>query len=351
MSQTLIVKVGTKVLTDAAGDLDHSVINAIAGDIAALKRTGRHMVLVSSGAVGAGRPIVRLPPDLPETARRQVYAAVGQARLMALYGSAFAEHGLVCAQVLATKEDFRDRTHYFNMRSCFENLLHDDIVPIVNENDVVAVSELLFTDNDELAGLVASMLAADALLILSGIDGLLGAGGRVIREITPDNLEAAAAAINPGTSAGGRGGMVTKFAVAKKLMSQGIEVRIGPGRRPDPVERLLKGEDGTLFRPASKMLKAGKRRLAHSDGLARGAVTVDAPAAAKLVSGGSVSLLLVGVSGVNGGFARGDIVEILDPGGNRLGFGRAEISQAEAREKLGRSNAGILIHYDHMFIE
>lgn len=351
MSQTLVVKVGTKVLTNAAGDLDLLVINALAGEIAALKRDGHRIVLVSSGAVGAGRPVVQLPPGLPETPRRQVYAAVGQARLMALYGSAFAKHGLVCAQVLATKEDFRDQAHYFNMRSCFENVLRDNIIPVVNENDVVAVSELLFTDNDELAGLVASMLAADTLLILSSIEGLLGADGRVITEITPDSLGAAAAAVRPGTSSGGRGGMMTKFAIAKKLMAQGIEVRLGSGHGDRAIMNLRQGEAGTLFRPAAKMLKAGKRRLAHSDGLVRGAVTVDAAAAAKLASGGSVSLLPVGVTRVAGTFRRGDVVEILDPSGNRLGFGRAETNHDLAAQNLGRPNAGTLIHYDHMFIE
>jgi len=172
MYQRLVIKVGTNVLTRPDGRLDVTNISHLVDQVAALKAAGISLVLVSSGAVGAGRELLNTPADFGEVARRQVLSAIGQVRLMELYRQLFAGHNLHCAQVLATKGDFRDELHADNMLNCFRALLHDSVVPVVNENDVVAVTELMFTDNDELAGQVARMLEVDALVILSSVDGL-----------------------------------------------------------------------------------------------------------------------------------------------------------------------------------
>jgi glutamate 5-kinase len=246
----MVVKVGTKVLSRADGGLDEAYVRNLVAQISALKQKGVEVVLITSGAGGTGRGMLVLHKELDETAQKQVFAAVGQAKLMAVYGGFFAEHGYLCAQVLATKEDFRDQTHYDNMKNCFEALILESVVPIVNENDVVATTELLFTDNDELAGLVAKQLGADALVILTSVEGFL-ADGAVVPRIDVPQLSAMEAHLSDATSAGGRGGMRAKFAAAAELSRAGIAVHIAHGKQPDILARLLSGESvGTLFAPS-----------------------------------------------------------------------------------------------------
>jgi len=153
----VVVKLGTNVLTRTNGALDITSISHIVDQIVQLKQQGIEVILVSSGAVGAGRSAIQLSKNLNKIVQRQVYSAIGQIHLLNLYNNLFGNHQIFCAQVLATKEDFRDRTHYLNMKNCFQALLRDNVIPIVNENDVISVNELMFTDNDELAGLIASL--------------------------------------------------------------------------------------------------------------------------------------------------------------------------------------------------
>ncbi|MGI4734325.1 MAG: glutamate 5-kinase, partial [Janthinobacterium lividum] len=168
----LVVKIGSNVLTQPNGLPDEARLDELVTQIVGLKSQGCEVIVVSSGAVAAGRSLITLPPKTDAVRSRQLLAAVGQVKLLSLYAARLAEHGLLGAQVLVTKEDFRDRQHYLNMKNCFQELLQQNVIPIVNENDVISVTELMFTDNDELAGLVASMLNADALLILSNVDGI-----------------------------------------------------------------------------------------------------------------------------------------------------------------------------------
>ncbi|MGI4974611.1 MAG: glutamate 5-kinase, partial [Janthinobacterium lividum] len=186
----LVVKIGSNVLTQPNGLPDEARLDELVTQIVGLKSQGCEVIVVSSGAVAAGRSLITLPPKTDAVRSRQLLAAVGQVKLLSLYAARLAEHGLLGAQVLVTKEDFRDRQHYLNMKNCFQELLQQNVIPIVNENDVISVTELMFTDNDELAGLVASMLNADALLILSNVDGIFDGDpsrpeARVIRHIAP----------------------------------------------------------------------------------------------------------------------------------------------------------------------
>lgn len=234
--QSVVIKIGSNVLTRPDGRLDLTNISQLVDQVAALKRSGISLVLVSSGAVSAGREQVTVTSDTEEVARRQVLSAVGQVRLMGLYRQFFANHDLLCAQVLATKGDFRDDQHKTNMLNCFRALLRDEVVPVVNENDVVAVTELMFTDNDELAGLVARMLEVDTLVILSSVDGLFDgppatAGSRLVRRVRAGD-EAAAAFVQREKSSLGRGGMATKLRIAGETAAAGIPVLLGNGRRP-----------------------------------------------------------------------------------------------------------------------
>lgn len=246
MFRRIVIKVGTNVLTRPDGRLDVTNISHLVDQIATLKARGVALVLVSSGAVGAGRELLDMAEDTGEVARRQVLSAIGQVRLMELYRQLFAGHGLHCAQVLATKGDFRDDRHADNMLNCFRALLRDNVVPVVNENDVVAVAELMFTDNDELAGLAARLLNVDALVILSSVDGLFdgppeAATSKLIPEVRADD-QRVLDFVQETKSSFGRGGMATKLRVATATAAAGIPVLLGNGRRPDVLLQLLDHE-------------------------------------------------------------------------------------------------------------
>jgi glutamate 5-kinase len=355
MYKRIVVKVGTKVLSTDDNRLDADILTHLARQIASIAETGVEIVLVTSGAMGAGRALVHLKSS-DRIAEKQVLAAVGQVQLMSTYAAAFASRGRICAQVLATKEDFRDKAHYLNMRRCFENLLANGVIPVVNENDVVATTELLFTDNDELAGLVASQLNADAVIILTSVEGFVTGDprdpdSRVISEIRVDEIASYQKHIAPEKTTFGRGGMLTKFSIAKKLALQGIAVHFANGKRPQVLADMLAGKGvGTKFVPR-KQSSAEKRRLAYSEGLTKGAVRVNACTEEILRSNTKImSLLPVGVIKVGGDFSKGDIIEIHDEKGGRIGFGIAEYGAERARELMGKKRVRHLIHYDHMFI-
>ena len=244
----VIIKIGTKVLSREDGTLDERFLEHFVEQIVALRKRGMQIVLVTSGAVGAGKSLITLNDAKSETVRKQVFAAVGQVKLMTMYSEFFSKRGYFCAQVLATKEDFRDQEHYQNMQNCFEGLLLDNVIPIVNENDVVATTELLFTDNDELAGLVARQLKADGLIILTSTDGILDNAKSTVHEVDSSNVEQVAAYISPDTSTGGRGGMMSKFKTAVELSKEGIVVRVVDGRKPNILIESLDGiQTGTQF--------------------------------------------------------------------------------------------------------
>ncbi len=222
MSQykNIVVKVGTNVLTNEDGSLDLKVINSLVLQIANLKKSGVDVVLVSSGAVGAGKSICKMDHIQDEISRRQAYSSIGQVKLMGLYAEQFAQYGLVCAQVLATKEDFKGIEHYKNMFGCFESLKKDTVIPIVNENDVVSLTELMFTDNDELAALTAFMIKAEALIILTSVDGLYtDFDNKVLlgQYKKSESISELEKYVDEHKSSQGRGGMSSKIEVARRM--------------------------------------------------------------------------------------------------------------------------------------
>jgi glutamate 5-kinase len=355
MYKRIIVKVGTKVLSAEDGTLDVGVLKHLVGQVVAVKNKGIAVVLVTSGAMGAGRSLVALAA-LDGVAEKQVLAAVGQVKLMSMYAEFFTGENQICAQVLATKEDFRDKIHYLNMRTCFENLLAGGVVPVVNENDVVATTELLFTDNDELAGLVASQLNADAAVILTSVEGFLtgdpkDAASKVIPEIDFNAAGSYRKYISPDKTAFGRGGMLTKFHIAKKLTRQGIAVHFANGRRKNVLTDIVEGKNiGTKFLPRGRS-SAIKRRLAYSEGLTKGTVRVNTCAEDLLLSKTKImSLLPVGVISIEGDFSKGDIIAIVGEKGQKLGFGIAEYGASKAKALMGAQKARPVVHYNHMFI-
>ncbi len=344
----IVVKVGTNVLTTKDCLLNDAILASLAEQITAVKKTGTEVILVSSGAMAAGRAIVRPDRKLENVAARQVLAAVGQVELMHRYATLFKKHGGVCAQVLATKEDFRDRQHYLNMRDCFSSLLREKILPIVNENDVVSVSELMFTDNDELAALIASMVNADALLLLTSVDGIL-AGTETIRAVKSESDWKSH--IRPDMSSFGRGGMQTKCRNAQKLAALGIATHIARGTDRDVIPRLLAGEElGTVF-VARKAASSKKRWVAEGAGKEKGTIIVNMCARDVLASAEkAASLLPVGVTGIEGEFEKGDLVKIRDEKGADMGVGIAQYASGAARAAMGKKGQKALVHYDYLYL-
>ncbi|PHN04096.1 glutamate 5-kinase [Flavilitoribacter nigricans] len=352
----VVVKVGTNVLTRPDGLLDMTSISGLVDQIAELKRLGISVILVSSGAVGAGRSLLPLKEQTNKVVRRQVLSSIGQVRLMEIYRQFFLNHGLFCAQVLATKEDFRDRRHYLNMKNCFLALLRDQVVPVVNENDVISVTELMFTDNDELAGLVAAMINAEALIILSSVDGVLDgppdeAASRVIPEIDPADPKWEKF-ILPSRSSFGRGGMHTKFRIAGKAAKVGIATYIANGRRADVLPGIVQGENsGTLFRP-KEGVSGFKKWIAYNESTPKGKVRINAGAEEALRSPDRVtSLLPVGIEAVMGTFEKGDIIHILNEKEEIIGWGIAQYDYEKARSNVGKKGKKALVHYDYLYIE
>lgn len=351
--RTIVVKVGTNVITTKTGELDMATLENLTRQIARLTHQGIRVILVSSGAVGAGRSLIKLPANMAPVAARQVLASTGQIKLISTYSQLFSQHQLVTAQILVTKSDFRDRLHYQNMQRCFTALHQQHVIPIVNENDAVSVTELMFTDNDELSGLIASMMDVDGYIILSHVDGLfnLQAGNGTIIPVIDPATKHFHQYITPGKSEFGRGGMLTKCHIAHKLSRLGIAVHIANGRTPDILISILNGEPvGTKFLPL-RSTNAPKRWIANSEGHEKGAVTINKGAEAALVAGQRAnSLLPVGIESVEGNFLKGDIIKIFSADGHIIGYGMAQYSSERTLAVMKLKNQRPLIHYDYLYI-
>ncbi len=349
----IVIKIGTGVITknlpvpQGGSALDEEVIRGIVSQVAHLRKGGVEAVVVTSGAGAAGQALLKR--EISGHAKRQVASAIGQIELITLYKKFFDKAGYLSAQILVTKEDFRDRGHYANMKTCFENLLRENVIPIVNENDPIAASGVSFTDNDELAGLVASQLNAEAVIFLSSVPGVL-IDGAVVPEIYAHELDSYEKHIGE-KSKTGRGGMRTKFAIAKTLMAQGITAYIADGRAQSVIVAITDGKSvGTKFVPGKK-LSGVKRRLAHSDGLAAGVVYVNQGAEEALRSKTFKSLLPIGVLQIEGEFKKGDTIEIRNKDGKKIGSGVAKSGAKEARALVGTKGAKALVHYDYLFVD
>ena len=245
----IAVKVGSNVLTRRDGTLDITRMSAIVDQVADMHKRGTQVILVSSGAVASGRSEIRPSHTLDEVSSRQLYSAIGQAKLMGKYYTLFREHGITCGQVLTTKEGLDKEDHYLNQQRCMEVMLAEGVIPIVNENDTLSITELMFTDNDELSGLMAQMMQVNQLIILSNIDGIYDGHpadpeSRVIRTVmATDDMEQY---IQTGKSSHGRGGMLTKCHVARRVAAEGIPVVIANGKTEDILLHLIDQPDETI---------------------------------------------------------------------------------------------------------
>jgi glutamate 5-kinase len=357
MSQRIVVKIGSQVLCEASGALNREVMENLAGQIGGLAAQGHQLLLVSSGAVAAGSGVAgnRLQRIADPVARKQVLAATGQVRLMESWRALFELQGLPVAQILTSKSDFQTRRHYLNMRGCIEALLTAGFVPIVNENDVVAITELMFTDNDELAGLLAGMVNADLLCLLSTVPGVFDGDpddpATQCIETWDAALHQLEDIVQRGTSALGRGGMHSKLAIALKTAKLGTEVVIADGADPDVLVKVVGAQSaGTRF-PAQGEASSAKRWLASADGHATGWVTINAGAETALLDRSRLaSLLPVGIESIDGRFSSGDVIQIRNAAGQVLGCGRARYGHEEARQLMGKRGQKPLVHYDYLYL-
>ena len=353
----IAVKVGSNVLTRRDGTLDVTRMSALVDQIAELHKTGVEIILVSSGAVASGRSEVHSAKKLDSVDQRQLFSAVGQAKLINRYYELFREHGIAVGQVLTMKENFATRRHYLNQKNCMTVMLENGVIPIVNENDTISVSELMFTDNDELSGLIASMMDAQALIILSNIDGIYNGSpadptSEVIREIGQG--KDLSSYIQTSKSSFGRGGMLTKTNIARKVADEGITVIIANGKRDNILVDLIQHPESTLctrFIPSAEPVSSVKKWIAHSEGFAKGELHINYCATELLFSDKAVSILPVGITDVIGEFEKDDIVRIVDFGGKPIGVGKANCDSTQAREALGKHGKKPVVHYDYLYIE
>jgi len=341
----VVIKVGSRILTGEDGELNRDWMSALAAEVSTLRREGREVIIVSSGAVAAGRSLLGInerPRSIPQ---KQAAAAVGQPRLMREYEAAFLASGCRVAQILLTREDLADRQRFINARTTLETLLEFGIVPIINENDTVAVEEIKFGDNDNLSALVTNLVDAGLLVILTDLDGFYDADPRknpeaklipVVRAVTKE-LEKAAGGSG---STVGTGGMATKLAAAKKAGKSGAVTLIVNGTEPQIVSRLFNCEEcGTLVLPAAKSLTSRKHWIAFTL-RPQGRVYVDAGAGRVLRQEGR-SLLASGVVRVEGTFERGACIRVYDQEGIEFARGIADYSSSEAERIMGHKSLEI----------
>jgi glutamate 5-kinase len=363
----LVVKVGSALITAGGAGLDADRMNVLADQLSAVTREGRDVALVSSGAIVAGMARLGLrerPRSIPET---QAAAAVGQSALMQHYEAAFGRHGRMVAQVLLTRDDISARARYLNARNTLTTLLGHGVIPVVNENDTVAVDEIKMGDNDNLSALVAHLIDADLLVLLTDVDGLYSADP--LRDAHATKLDTIDA-ITPEIERlvwrdAGRvavGGMATKLQAAQKAAASGIPMVIASGREPDTLRRLLRGEPvGTYFPPRHDRLAARKRWIAFAVA-PQGRLLVDSGARQAMTAGGK-SLLPSGVVEIEGEFEAGEVVAVCAAGAEGAEFARGLVNfdagelrkirrakTVEIERLLGYKSFDEVIHRDNLVI-
>ncbi len=354
----IAVKIGSQVLTRKDGTLDITRMSAIVDQVAELHKKGIDIILVSSGAVASGRSEIKPQKKLDAVSQRQLFSAVGQAKLINRYYELFREHGISCGQVLTTKENFSSRRHYLNQKNCMTIMLENKVIPIVNENDTISVTELMFTDNDELSGLIATMMGMEALIILSTIDGIYNGNpndpeAEVIKEIYGEKQDLSQY-IQSEKSTFGRGGMITKYNIARKVAEEGICVIIANGKRDNILPELIKKESKqicTRFIPNEKTVSNVKKWIAHSEGFAKGEIHVNQGAKEALLGDKATSLLAVGITSIKGEFEKDDIVKIVDEQGVQIGVGRTGFDSIKVLEMIGKKGNKPIIHYDYLYLD
>ena len=356
MYNKVTIKIGSNVLANSEGGLNKSRVNELVAQIAKLHQSGKKIILVSSGAVACARGMVSFDKKTDHVSQRQLLSSVGQVKLMNLYTQLFDLHNIPIAQVLVTKQDFGSREHYLNMKNCVNALWDNGILPIVNENDAVSVTALMFTDNDELSGMMASMMGCKGLVILSNVDGIYNGhpdnkDAQVIPNIAADEKDLSQY-ISATKSDFGRGGMLTKCRVAQKSAMSGINVHIANGSRDGILIDLFKKASRirhTHFN-AGEGYPAIKQWIAYSEGFTKAEVEINIGALQALCSPKATSLLLAGVTNLKGDFEKGDLVKICNEKQQVIGIGKASYGKDKAQKHWKDSKYKPLVHYDYLYL-
>ncbi len=351
-AKRVVIKLGTSVLTSGIGNLDTDRMNTLCRQIIELRERNIQVLLVSSGAVGLGMGKLQLKKRPKALALLQACASVGQSILINTWQKSFDPHGITVAQILLTREDLRVRHRHNSIFNTIERLLSKGVVPIVNENDTVSAAEIKFGDNDTLSALVASIVNADMLFILSNIPGLMDMKGTgkvisVVDKIKPE-IEAMAQGTMQTTSVGG---MISKLSATKIAQRAGCGVIIGSGKADDFFKKLLKGENvGTYFIPSDKPVKSHKRWIAIQDNI-HGSLTIDANAANAILKSGK-SLLSAGITRSEGNYEKGDVVHILKSDSSVIAQGQIQIAADAIHELLQDStrSASVVVHRDNLVL-
>jgi glutamate 5-kinase len=358
----VVVKIGSAALTSPKGGLNLDSLSTIVADLAAMKQAGLEVVLVSSGAISTGRPFLTAGADKNDISYLQAASAIGQPILMAAYARELEKKSMLCAQVLLTHDDLKHRTRQFNTRNALMQLLGQGILPILNENDSVSYAEITVGDNDQLAAMVAELIDADLLIVLTGPDGLYdrdpAESGAVHFPVIAyhDDLKEIKTI---GKSAVGRGGMATKLMAIKKLTPLGINVILGSYRQSPPIMRLLQTQTGTLFHAKSVAAKNRRKAWLFTTLKAKSTISVDEGAYRALCKNGS--LLPIGIKNASGNFKRGDVIG-LKYQGKIFAAGICEYDCRDVIKLIGKKSSEILtllgscpsdviVHRDNMFIK
>jgi glutamate 5-kinase len=364
MYKRIVVKVGTNLLVDSKG-IKKTFLKSIVSQIASLHSKGKEIILVSSGAIGCGVRRLSLDKKPTDICEKQAVAAIGQIVLMQAYETSFSEKNIAVAQVLLGHDDIKNKSRNVNARNTLNKLLEWKVIPVINENDTVATEEIKFGDNDTLAGIVGSLVSADAVIILTSVDGIydknpeLYADAKMIGEITDIHEEGKNIDTHGKTSLG-TGGMGTKLEIARKLNYAGIPLVIANGNKEDVIEKIASGKkEGTIIKVKDSKLDSKKSYILMSL-KEKGKIKVDDGAKSALFNSGK-SLLAVGVTGAQGEFAFGDAVELVDSKGTKIGKGITNYSSKDIESIKGRRNADLkkdlgdsfyeeVIHRDNLFI-
>ncbi|MFI4938280.1 MAG: glutamate 5-kinase [Candidatus Berkiellales bacterium] len=354
----IVIKVGTQAILSEKGEILESTLASIVRQIITLQQKGVHVVLVSSGAVGSGRRVARNAFGREyghSIAEKQVLASIGQPELMQTYSTLLQKYHVLAAQLLLTKQDFQTRAHYLNIARIFQEILsHQNILPIVNENDSVAVEELMFTDNDELAALISTQINADKLIVLTTVKGVYDLdptdpAATVIPVINPDDKWQK---ISTTKSPHGRGGMISKLSSARKMSDLGVTTHIVHVNEEDVILRLMNNESiGTTVLPFKKKSNV-KRWMAFHYHKNNACIHINAQLYELMQDRLKArSILPVGIVKYSGEFEKGDLIDILAPNGQKIGVGLAKYGHESLKEYLGKNNKPAFIHYDHLYIE
>lgn len=345
----IVVKVGSSLMSAKDARLSIEYINGIVRQVNALLEAHKEVVLVSSGAIACGMSLLKLKKRPSDISSLQAAAAIGQSELMAIYRRLLKRHNRLCAQLLVTWEDFEDRRRYLNIRKTLQNLLKGRILAVINENDTVSTEEIRFGDNDRLSSLVANLIGADLLLILSDVEGLYRLPARevigVVEKITPE-INELCCNTDKQTCVGG---MSSKIEAVKIAANSGIPAIIASGKAPDTILKAASGQPvGTLFMPKGQNLEARKRWIAYG-ARPKGALVIDEGAKNALVKSGK-SLLSVGIVAIKGTFANNETVSILDRCMQEIARGKVNYCAKELEERKGARLKKEVIHRDNLVL-